>query len=127
MNPEGLIVKQSRHSVKETIDLAKELLERSGAKIYARIDQQAEAASSNIKLGKLEYLLFGSPAKGGQLMAVDPLIALDLPLKIIAWDDSSGNTWVAYNDPSHLMQRYSLTPQQATLTDISTLVEAVTK
>ncbi|PZF72710.1 DUF302 domain-containing protein [Taibaiella soli] len=127
MNPEGMIIKRSVHTARETIDLAETILKKKGAKIYARIDQQAEAATGNIKLGKIEYLLFGNPAVGGQLMAVDSRIALDLPLKLIAWEDNAGATWVAYNDAAYLEQRYSLKPQLAALADISSLIEAVTR
>ena len=108
MNPKGVIIRQSNYSVKETIDRLEKFLQQHGATIYARIDQQAELARAGQVLGPLEFILFGNPKAGGALMAENPLVALDLPLKAIACQDGQGKVWVSYNDGAYIEERYYL-------------------
>ncbi|HTD39303.1 MAG TPA: DUF302 domain-containing protein [Mucilaginibacter sp.] len=108
MNPKGVIIRESKYSVKETIDRLQEFLQQHGATIYARIDQQAEVQKAGQNLGPLEFILFGNPKAGGPLMAENPLIALDLPLKIIACQDGQNKVWVGYNDGAYIEKRYNL-------------------
>ena len=109
----GAIVRASPYGVPETIDQVQKLLLARGATIYARIDQQAELSSVNQSIAPLQFLLFGNPQTGGLLLAQNPAVALDLPLKIIAWEDVLHHVWVAYNEPTYLGQRYAL-PATAT-------------
>ena len=108
MNPKGVIIRESKYSVKETIDRLQEFLQQHGAIIYARIDQQAEVQKAGQNLGPLEFILFGNPKAGGPLMAENPLIALDLPLKVIACQDGQNKVWVAFNDGAYIEERYNL-------------------
>ena len=109
----GAIVRPSPYGVPKTIDRVQKLLLARGATIYARIDQQAELSNVNQVIGPLQFLLFGNPRTGGLLLAQNPAVALDLPLKIIAWEDALHHVWVAYNEPAYLGQRYAL-PAAAT-------------
>jgi len=127
MNTTDRIVRQSPFSVRETIDRLADLLKQKGITIYAHIDQQAEAARSGIALHPLEFLLFGNPQRGGQIMAEDPAAALDLPLKVLAWEDAEHRTWITYNQPAFIRQRYSLTEATAALADIDPLISALLK
>lgn len=111
MNPQGIITRQSNYSVKETIDRLQTFLEQHGATIYARIDQQAEVQKAGMNLSPLEFLLFGNPKAGGILMVENPLIAIDLPLKVIAWQDEQKNVWISYNDGVYIENRYNLLHQ----------------
>lgn len=115
MDVPGISVRQSKYSVKETIDRMQSFLVQHGATVYARINQEAEVVNSGQNLFPLEFLLFGNPVGGGPLMAENPLIALDLPLKVIAWQDDQKKVWLAYNDGSYIEKRYSIphTPQNA--------------
>lgn len=108
INPEGVNTRQSKFSVKETIDRLQAFLQQHGATIYARIDQQAEVQKQGLKLLPLEYLLFGNPKAGGVLMAKNPLVALDLPLKVIAWGDAQNQVWISYNQGAYIEERYAL-------------------
>ena len=108
MNPESVITRESKYSVKESIDRLQEFLQQHGATIYARIDQQAEVQKAGLNLSPLEYLLFGNPKAGGVLMAENPLIALDLPLKVIAWEDAEKKVWISYNQGVYIEKRYAL-------------------
>jgi len=127
MNTTDRIIRQSPFSVKETIDRLASLLEQKGITIYARIDQQAEAARSGITLNALEFLLFGNPQRGGQVMAENPAAALDLPLKVLAWEDEQHISWVTYNEADYIRQRYSLSEVTARLLDVDPLITALLK
>src|ERR1700760_911953 len=108
MNPEGVNIYPSKYSVKETIDRLQQFLEQHGATIYTRIDQQDELRKAGQTIAPLEFILFGNPKAGGVLMAQSPLTALDLPLKMIAWEDDNSNVWVACNDAKYIENRYNL-------------------
>jgi uncharacterized protein (DUF302 family) len=108
MTPKGIIIKPSKYSVKETIDRLQHFLQQQDVTIYARIDQQSEVSHAGMRLLPLEFILFGKPRAGGPLMIANPLAALDLPLKIIAWEDQQQKVWLAYNDAAYVRERYNL-------------------
>jgi uncharacterized protein (DUF302 family) len=110
MNPKGMITKSSPYSVKETIDRLVLFLESHGATIYARIDQQSELMKSGLSIRPIEFLMFGNPKAGGPIMQDNPLAAIDLPLKIIAWEDGQKKVWLGFNDASYIAERFG-TPQ----------------
>jgi len=122
MKIQSIISKQSKLNVKDTTDKFESILKQKGITVYARIDQQAEAAKAGIALNGIEFILFGNPGKGGHVMAENPEAALDLPLKLLVWEDAQHQTWISYNNPDSLMQRFSLTEQTAQLTSIDPLV-----
>lgn len=124
MDP-NIIIRQSALPVKQTIDKLESFLRQQGVTIYARIDQQEEAAKSGVTLQPLEFLLFGNPQKGGALMAAEPMAALDLPLKIIAWEDGHNKVYVAYNQADYIGARYGLSKDLTKLIDIDALVQKV--
>src|ERR1700730_4207873 len=98
MNPIGVVISPSPWPVKETIDRLQALLKQRGATIYARINQQTEVNAAGQNLLPLEFILVGNPKAGGAIMAENPVAALELPLKVIAWEDSQQKVWLAYND-----------------------------
>ena len=108
MNPNGVVTRPSAYTVTETIDRLQTFLQQHGATIYARIDQQAEVQKAGQTLPPLQFILFGNPKAGGPIMAQNPLAALDLPLKIIAWQDAQNQVWLAYNDAAYIEERYGL-------------------
>ncbi|HTQ66700.1 MAG TPA: DUF302 domain-containing protein [Puia sp.] len=110
MNPPGVTVRPSPYSVKETIDRLEDFLRKQGVTIYARINQQSELNKTGQTISPLEFLMFGNPKAGGALMTENPLSALDLPLKIIAWEDKQNKVWLGYNDAAYIRERYSLSP-----------------
>jgi uncharacterized protein (DUF302 family) len=127
MESNGIIVRPSKASVKTTINHFVEFLQNHGATIYARIDQQAEAQKAGVELRPLEFLLFGNPAKGAQLMKENILSALDLPLKIIAWGDEDGKTWVAFNDVTYVTARFDLSADKDSPLNLGPMVEYLLK
>ena len=127
MNPNGIDIRRSIYSVKETIDRLEKFLLQRGATIYARIDQKKEANIVGLNLLPLEFILFGNPKVGSPLMIENPLAALDLPLKIIAYEDDKENVWIAYNEAKYIEERYSLPHTENSPLILNHIVEAVIK
>jgi uncharacterized protein (DUF302 family) len=107
-NPDGVITRQSPYSVEETTNRFVFFLQQHGVKLYARIDQQAELQTYGLHTLPMEFILFGNPGKGGAVILQNPVAALDLPLKIVVWEDTSGKTQFAYNDIQYFGNKYSL-------------------
>jgi uncharacterized protein (DUF302 family) len=95
-HPKDVIVQPSIYPVKESIDRLQDFLQQQGVTVYARIDQQKELDKEGLVLRPLEYLLFGKPKAGGPMMQENPVAAIALPLKVIAWEDEDKKVWVAY-------------------------------
>jgi uncharacterized protein (DUF302 family) len=98
-------------TVYETMNAVTSTLTGHGAFIYARIDQEDEAAKVGLTLKPMKLLIFGNPKGGIPLMNANPLCGLDLPLKILVWEDDNQKTWVSYNSFSYLQKRFDLPPE----------------
>jgi uncharacterized protein (DUF302 family) len=109
----GAVSKTSPRAVKETVARLVELLGAKGIKVFAVIDQRAEARAVGLDLRETTLVVFGNPVAGTPVMRAAPLAALDLPLKVLVWADADRGTQVSYADPSVVAARYGLTPQQA--------------
>jgi uncharacterized protein (DUF302 family) len=107
MNAEGVIDLPSPYPVAETADRLQSLLLAKGMKIFARIDQAAEAASVGMTLRPTILLLFGNPKGGTPLMEQFPSLAIDLPLKALIWE-SSDKVYVSFVSPEYLQRRHHL-------------------
>jgi uncharacterized protein (DUF302 family) len=108
MKNEGVVNKPSNHSVEQTVDRLKNILEARGVTLFALIDHGGEAEKVGMKMLPTKLLIFGNPKSGTPLMLASPSIALDLPLKILVWQDNQGAVWLSYNSPEYLMERYGL-------------------
>jgi uncharacterized protein (DUF302 family) len=95
-------------SVTLTMDAVEKALTGHGIFIYARIDQEAEAVKVGLTLKPMKLLIFGNPRGGIPLMNANPLSGLDLPLKILVWEDSDKKVWLSYNSFSYLQKRFDL-------------------
>lgn len=104
----GIIDRPSNHSVDETVTRLKNLLEGKGIALFALVDHSGEAAKVGMKMPDTKLLIFGSPRAGTPLMLAAPSIAIDLPLKILVWEDGTGKVWVSYNSPEYLRARHNL-------------------
>ena len=107
----GIIDKPSHHSVDQTVDTLKAILQSKGVTLFAVIDHSGEAAKVGLKMRPTKLLIFGSPTAGTPLMLAAPSMAIDLPLKILVWQDAGGNAWVSYNNPEFLRERHGLPPE----------------
>ena len=112
--PDWIITKSSRRSVPETVQRMSDLVSAKGLKLFAVIDHSGEAAAHGLELRDTKVVLFGSPVAGTPLMQTAPLAALDLPLKILVWDDD-GQTRVTYTASAELAARYGLSDELAAL------------
>ena len=125
MNQAGLITIRSRHSVKATVDRLESDLKAAGVSVFARIDHAAGAASVGMELRPTELLIFGNPRAGTPLMQSKQAIGIDLPLKLLAWEDADGAVWASYNDPAWLAARHELGEEAAAA--VHALAAALTK
>lgn len=107
----GIIDTLSNHPVDETVERLKRILEAKGVTLFALVDHSGEAEEAGLKMLPTKLLIFGSPKAGTPIMLAAPSIALDLPLKILIWEDSNGKVWVSYNSAEYLQQRHGI-PQQ---------------
>jgi uncharacterized protein (DUF302 family) len=108
MSDDGLISFASNHPVRKTMDRLEAVLREKGITIFARIDHAAGAAAVDMALRPTELLIFGSPKAGTPLMQARQSIGIDLPLKMVGWQDAAGKVWLAYNDPAWLARRHGL-------------------
>ncbi len=106
----GIIQLPSHRSVEETVHRFKTLLQQKGVTIFADIDQQHEAEAVGLNLRPTRLLIFGSPKAGTPIMQQSPTSALDLPLKLVVWEDDSGKVWTTFNGPEFLRERHGLSP-----------------
>jgi uncharacterized protein (DUF302 family) len=104
----GMIHLSSPHSVPETLDRLKALVQKRGLTIFAEIDHSGEAAKVGLTMQEAKLLIFGSPKSGTPVMITSPTVALDLPLKGLIWQDAKGGVWLTYNSPEYLQQRHQI-------------------
>ena len=104
----GLIDLPSNHPVDETVARFKRLLAEKGIKLFSLIDHSGEAAKVGMKMRATKLLIFGNPKAGTPLMLASPRSGIDLPLKILVWEDESGKVWVTYNSTAYLQERHNL-------------------
>ena len=107
----GIVSKKSNHSVDETLEKLKGILLAKGVAIFAVVDHSGEAEKVGLKMPPTKLVIFGNPKAGTPLMLASPSTAIDLPLKILIWEDTQRQRWVSYNSPAYLLERHGL-PQE---------------
>ncbi len=107
----GIVDKLSNHSVDQTVDRLKNILQSKGVTLFALIDHSGEAKKVGMEMRPTKLLIFGSPRSGTPLMLAAPSVAIDLPLKVLVWEDTTGKVWISYNSPEYLKERHGL-PQE---------------
>ena len=108
VNTKGIIDKLSNHSVDQTVEKIKNLLQAKGVTLFALVDHSGEATKVGMKMRPTKLLIFGSPKAGTPLMLASPTVAIDLPLKLLVWEDEQGKTWISFNSPDYLKDRHNL-------------------
>ena len=121
---EGILNLPTNASVDETISRLQSTLQENGVQIFALIDHSGEAKRAGIEMRPTKLLIFGNPKAGTPLMLASPSIAIDLPMKLLVWEDASRQVWISYNTPEYLQKRHAL-PQN--LTAALGAVEALAK
>ena len=107
----GIVNVPSNHSVDETVERVKSILQSKGITLFALVDHGGEAEKAGLKMPPTKLLIFGSPKAGTPLMLAAPSIAIDLPLKILVWQDGQGKVWLSYNSPEYLRERHRVPPE----------------
>ena len=121
-----LIVKESRHSVSETMDRLISLVKDKGLTVFDRIDHRKGAQKAGMDMNDEELLIFGNPRAGTRIMLNDPKAGLDLPMKILVYRDFKGKTWIVYRDPMALKKIYNL-DQCSILPKLQKAMDSLTK
>ena len=118
----GIIDTPSNHSVDETVERLKGILQARGVTLFALVDHSGEAEKVGMKMPPTKLLIFGSPKAGTPVMLAAPSSAIDLPLKILIWEDAQGKVRASYNSPDYLQERHGI-PQE--LLENITVVETL--
>jgi uncharacterized protein (DUF302 family) len=119
-----MIVTRSRDGYAETSRRLREVIEGRGLRVFARIDHAGAAREAGLALPEEEVIVFGNPKAGTLLMQDDPRIGIELPLRMLIWQEGS-STMLAFNDPRDLVDRYSVAEHADTLDQMSTLLTAL--
>jgi uncharacterized protein (DUF302 family) len=104
----GLVEIPSNHSVVETVEKVKRVLQEKGVTLFALVDHSGEAAKVGMKMGPTKLLIFGNPKAGTPVMLAAPSSAIDLPLKILIWEDAQGKVWITHNSTAYLQERHNV-------------------
>jgi uncharacterized protein (DUF302 family) len=105
---QGLVTVPSRYSVSETLQRLQALINDKGLKVFTVIDHSGEAEKVGLSLPPTQLVIFGSPKAGTPVMLAAPTAAIDLPLKVLIWQDESGKAWATFNSPDYLAQRHGI-------------------
>jgi uncharacterized protein (DUF302 family) len=105
---QGMVHLPTSQSVEEALEKLQTILKTRGIPVFALIDHSGEAARIGLEMPPTRLLIFGNPKGGTPLMLAAPTIAIDLPLKILIWEDAQGKSWVTYNTPEYLSERHQL-------------------
>jgi uncharacterized protein (DUF302 family) len=104
----GIVDVPSNHSFDETVQRVKNILQSKGITLFVVIDHSGEAERVRMKMPPTRLIIFGNPEGGTPLMLAAPSIAIDLPLKILVWQDAQRKVWLSYNSPEYLVKRHGL-------------------
>ena len=124
---EGLTTVPSRFGPKETMDqLATEIQARE-MKVFARIDHATGAAEVGLTLRPTELIIFGNARGGTPLMQWVQTVGIDLPLKLLVWQDAQGKTWISYNEPGWIARRHGVSDAQPVVNKMADLLSAISR
>jgi uncharacterized protein (DUF302 family) len=104
----GIVSQRSQHTVGETVERLRKILEARGVMLFALVDHSGEAKKAGLQMPPTKLLIFGNPAAGTPVMLAAPSIAIDLPLKILVWEDAQGAAWLSWNSPEYLQRRHGV-------------------
>ncbi len=128
MAADGLTTLRSNYGPKETMNGLEAEVKARGMSVFAHVDNAAGAVAVGLPLRPTDLLIFGNARGGTPLMQSVQTIGIDLPLKILVWQDAAGQNWLSYNDPSWLAKRHGLGPDvEATVNALTTAIHAVAK
>jgi uncharacterized protein (DUF302 family)/uncharacterized membrane protein YidH (DUF202 family) len=104
----GIVSTPSSHSVDQTVEKLEAMLRAKGVALFALVDHSGEAAKAGMNMRPTKLLIFGNPKAGTPLMLAAPSSAIDLPLKILVWEDGESKVWISYNSSQYLQNRHGI-------------------
>jgi uncharacterized protein (DUF302 family) len=122
---EGLTTVPSHFAPKETMDRVETEIGERGMNVFARIDHAAGAAEVGLTLRPTELIIFGNARGGTPLMQSVQTVGIDLPLKLLVWEDAAGKTWISYNEPAWIAQRHHVSDGQPIVNKMADLLSAI--
>ena len=123
---DDFVTKKSSNTVAVSMDRLENALKQRGVGIVARVDHAAAAQKADLKLRPTQVLIFGNPKLGTPLMHSSQQIGLDLPLKVLAWEDAKGQTWLTYEKPDEMAERHGVKEPIEILKKMAGVLDAVT-
>jgi uncharacterized protein (DUF302 family) len=124
---EGLTTIASSHDPKETIDRVEAEIQARGLNVFARIDHAAGAAELGLPLAPTDLIIFGNARGGTPLMQSVQTVGIDLPLKILVWQDAANNTWLSYNEPGWIARRHSVANAEEVVSKMAAALGAMAR
>lgn len=118
---------KSHHSVEKTVERAKRILEHHEFRVFGIIDHSENATGAGLSLSPTKLLVFGNPKVGTALMEKNRLIGLDLPMKLLVWEDKSSVVWISYTTPDFLQQRHDLNEQRALFAKMRSVMQDISR
>ncbi len=122
---EGLTSIPSSFGPKETMDRLETEIRAKGMMVFARIDHAAGAAEVGLTLAPTELIIFGNARGGTPLMQSAQTIGIDLPLKVLVWQDAANKTWLSYNEPDWIARLHGLTDSQQVVANLTAALSAI--
>ncbi len=123
---EGIVSRLSPFSVPDTLERLQQAIQSRHLSLFAQIDHSEEAKRVGLAMQEAHVLIFGSPKAGTPLMIASPLLALELPLKILVWQGNDKQVWVSSPRIASLAARYSIPPDlTSNIAGIDGLIESV--
>ena len=122
-----MITRKSNFNVSDTLDRLEAILAEKSIKPVARVDHAAAAKSVDMELRPTQVLFFGNPKIGTLLMQSDQIAGLELPMRVLAWEDKDGNSWLAYNSPQSIVERLNLENVSDATETMTSALDALTE
>jgi uncharacterized protein (DUF302 family) len=124
---QGLTTIQSSFDPKATIDRLEAQIQARGLNVFSRIDHAAGAAETGMQLAPTYLIIFGNAQGGTPLMQSVQTVGIDLPLKVLVWQDAANNTWVSYNEPSWIAQRHAVANRQSAIDKLGNVISTIAR
>ena len=122
----GLVTKRSQYSATETMNRLERAVAERDLVVIARVDHAGAAQKVGMVLRPTQLLIFGNPKAGTPLMQGAQSVGIDLPLKALAWEDETGQVWIAYNDPAWMAARHDVKDRAELVKALTDTLEALT-
>ena len=121
----GIVTKPSKHSVAETMDRVETAAKSAGARIFSRLDFQGLSKGAGVEIRPNQLLIFGRGRGGPLIVKEAPLAAIDLPFKVLAWEDAQGKVWLSYTNGSYIDKRYEVRGAADAIKDYDESIEKI--